>query len=222
MENEIQQICGRLLKHYGKQGWWPVRRSFEPEWFEVCIGAVLTQNTSWQNVEKALDGLVRENIITPSDIVKADSEKLKKAIKPSGFYNQKAERLKILSGLILDSGIDSFQQKIARERLLSAKGIGKETADSILLYACDRPFFVIDAYTRRIFSRIGIVEEKSEYEDIRTLFENSLEKNVDLYKEYHALIVGHAKQVCRKEPLCEKCCLLEICNYGKKQISNPP
>ncbi|MBI2676021.1 MAG: endonuclease III domain-containing protein [Candidatus Aenigmarchaeota archaeon] len=215
MKNRIQQIYGRLLKHYGKQDWWPVRRSFEPEWFEICVGAVLAQNTSWKNVDKALDGLMREGMTSPSAVLKADPDKLKKAIRPSGFYNQKAERLKILSTLILDSGIDNFQQKMTRESLLSARGIGKETADSILLYACDRPVFVVDAYTKRIFSRIGLMEEKLEYEKIRELFENAIEKDSGLFREYHALIVEHAKQTCGKEPLCRECCLLQVCKYGK-------
>ncbi len=222
MEKEIQKIYGRLLEHYGNQDWWPVRRSFKPGWFEICAGAVLTQNTNWGNVEKALDGLMQENIAGPSAIIKADPEKLKKAIRPSGFYNQKAERLKILSRLIFDFGIDNFSKKITRNKLLETKGIGNETADSILLYACNKPVFVVDAYTRRVFSRIGFVEEKWDYEKIRDFFERNLPVDIYLFKQFHALIVEHAKRMCRKEPLCRECCLLEVCGFGKKQISNPP
>ena len=162
---EIKAVYDMLLQHYGRQEWWPVKGKFEPREFEVCVGAILTQNTNWNNVEKALRLLEKNNFVSPEKISSADTNELEAAIKPSGFYRQKAERLKAFSGFIVESGgFKKFSEKITREQLLSMKGIGPETADSILLYALGRTYFVIDAYTKRIFSRFGI-KPKKDYEE---------------------------------------------------------
>ncbi len=201
----MKQIYHILSKHYGEQIWWPISNSFTPKHFEVCIGAILTQNTNWKNVEKALENLKKEGLTTPQRIKNCDSKKLENVIKPSGFYKQKAERLKVFSAFFLN------EKKITREKLLSLKGIGPETADSILLYALNKKYFPVDAYTRRIFSRLGILNGKEKYEEIRNLFEKSLPKSVRVYKNFHAFIVEHAKRFCKKVPVCEKCPLRDVC-----------
>ena len=197
------KVYHKLKKQYLHKSWWPMQNGFVPQRLEVCIGAVLTQNTSWNNVEKALSNMRKAGLISAERILKAKN--LEKIIKPAGFYRQKAKYLKNLCNFIVDCGAESFLKNCERSELLKIKGIGKETADSILLYACNKKEFVVDAYTRRIFSRMGIIEENAKYDDIKNFFEKNLPKNTKLYKEYHAMIVEHAKNVCRKEPLCEKC-----------------
>ena len=208
----IYPIYHRLLETYGPQGWWPAETPFE-----IVVGAILTQNTAWKNVEKAIENLKRANCLTPEKILNCPEERLKELIRSVGFYNQKTERLKIISHFILDSGgIERLRREplhLLREKLLSLKGIGRETADSILLYALDKPIFVVDAYTYRIFTRLGIWEGPFDYEGIRSLVEEEISTVPDL-KEFHALLVEHAKRHCRKKPICEGCPLKEVCAWS--------
>jgi len=209
-DSMLLKIYETLLKHFGPQAWWPVRGKANPV-YEICVGAILTQNTAWANVEKALDNLIKINMLEPKKILATPDKKLQKLIRPAGFFNQKAERLKIFSRFFLDN------PKPTREQLLALKGIGPETADSIMLYAFDRPHFVIDAYTRRVFSRLGLVKG-ADYEELQRFFEENLPKKVSLYKEYHALIVELAKTYCKKIPQCGKCPLKSVCEYNMKSM----
>ena len=197
------EIYKTLLREYGHQNWWPSKTKTQ---FEICAGAILTQNTNWGNVEKALDNLIAAKALSAAKIADMDIRTLQKLIRPSGFFRQKAVRLQAFAKIVAAS--KNFYKNITREGLLKMRGIGPETADSILLYACGRPYFVVDAYTRRIFSRIGIVDKNMDYEEIRNIFESNIPKDVELYKEFHALIVQHAKQCCRKTP--NESCVLKV------------
>lgn len=197
---QIFQIYEELLEFYGFQNWWPVHEG-QDRIVEISVGAVLTQNTSWSNVEKSIENLIKSNCLSFKCIVNIDIDILKNLIKPSGFYNQKAKTLKELAKLFLS------KNKIEREDLLSIKGIGEETADSILLYALDKPFFVIDNYTKRLLYRIGLVPEKISYKKLQELITQNIPKDITIYKEFHALIVKHCKDICTKKPKCEKCFL---------------
>jgi endonuclease-3 related protein len=204
-----------LLDIYGYQKWWPAETPFE-----VVIGAILTQNTNWNNVEKSISNLKKAVELTPHNIIYLDNDVLKSLIKPSGFFNQKSERLKTISSFIIEhlkgdiKNLKIFTLETARKRLLDIKGIGNETADSILLYAADMPSFVVDKYTMRMFGRMG-VDIPSKYEEYYNLFMNMLPKDVELFKEYHALIVEHSKNYCKKLPLCETCPIKNNCNKIK-------
>ncbi len=212
---DVMGVYGHLLGRFRKQEWWSKRHFFHPREFEICVGAILTQNTNWRNVEKALENLSDRKLTSPASIAKADIKNLEGAIRPSGFYRQKAERLKSFADFIEKSGgFDEFAENVTREQLLGLKGLGPETADSILLYALGRPVFVIDAYTKRVFTRLGLEPFKS-YEEWRAFFEVNVPKDKYLYREYHALIVELAKRFCRPKPLCSDCPLMEIC---KKKV----
>jgi endonuclease-3 related protein len=191
---------------------WPRHLGISPKTknqkFEIMIGAILTQNTSWLNVEKAIYNLNKNNLVDPNKMLKANKKKICSLIRCAGYYNQKAERLKIISKFFLEN------ENHSREQLLNVKGVGPETADSILLYAFGKNHFVVDAYTKRIFSRLGIIDD-SDYNNVKTFFENNIDKKTEIYKQYHALIVEHAKRFCRTKPECEECVLNEFC---KKRI----
>ena len=190
----LMKIYGLLLRHHGPQYWWPCRTGNK---FEICIGAILTQNTNWANVEKAISNLIDAKAIGPEKISRMNSRKLQSLIKSSGFFRQKARRLKEFSRFVLtfrDTG--NFLRSVTRDQLLGVKGIGRETADSILLYACGKPYFVVDTYTRRMLSSLGLVNSE-DYEGVRRLFEDNIPRDAGLYKEFHALIVKHAKTCCR-------------------------
>jgi len=215
MVGKVYQI---LLESYGEQNWWPAETPFE-----VCIGALLTQNTSWKNVEKAISNLKRHELLTPEKILECRKELLEELIRPAGFYRRKAEYLKNFCKFIVETGgleeLKRRKLKRVREELLKLKGIGKETADSILLYALEKPIFVVDAYTKRLFYRLGILQkERENHEKVRerveTSFSHVLEK-LKIFKEFHALIVEHCKTTCRRKPLCNHCCLLGFCRYAK-------
>jgi endonuclease-3 related protein len=200
MGSELLKAYNSLLKDFGHLAWWPMKRRFRPKEWEVCVGALLTQNTNWRNVERALDNLAKANIVSPEDISKISIKKLETLIRPSGFYRQKAERLKTLAAFVLSFGsFERFMKKTGRDELLKLKGIGFETADSILLYACCRPHFVIDAYTRRFVKTLKI-KTRTDYESMRLYFEKHLPRNVALYKEFHALIVEWGKRKTRTAP----------------------
>ena len=202
----LLEIYNRLYDEFGPQGWWPAKSPFE-----VMAGAILTQNTAWTNVEKAIKNLKKQKLLSPEKIKKVPIKKLAKAVRSSGFYNEKAKKLKSLVKFLGQNGksinkLRALDITTLRERLLAVKGIGKETADSVILYALDKPIFVVDAYTKRIFERRGLIEKDASYDEIQRFFMNSLPAKTKLFNEYHALIVRTGKEYCkRRKPLCKKC-----------------
>jgi endonuclease-3 related protein len=203
---DLLEIYNRLLTAFGPQHWWPAESRFE-----MIIGAILTQNTAWKNVEKALLSLKKEVVLDPAALHKMPQQKLAWLIRPSGFFNLKALRIKAWITFLFDEYDGSLDQMFAeegdrlREKLLSIKGLGPETVDSILLYAGHYPYFVVDAYTRRIFSRHNLLDPKGPYQTIQHFFMERLPADQKLYNEYHALIVTLAKRFCKKEPDCTGC-----------------
>lgn len=200
-----------LFDAFGPQRWWPGDTPFE-----VMVGAVLTQNTNWTNVSRAIDTLKNEGLLSFEAISALPLDTLAEKIRPSGYYNLKAKRLTNLLGLIhrkYDGDLSLFfqtDQDTLRQDLLSVKGIGPETADSIILYAAKHPVFVVDAYTHRILSRHGIIGEESDYHEIQDLFMDSLPADTALFNEYHALLVRLGKEFCKKtNPRCSSCPLKE-------------
>ena len=216
----LRDVQRRLLRQYGPQHWWPADSPFE-----VMVGAVLTQSTSWTNVEKAVASLKAADALSPGAIRRLSHEELATVIYSAGFHNSKARKLKAMADYLGDrfgDDLDAMKRVDAtdlRAELLSVYGIGNETADSILLYALEMPSFVVDAYTRRLFSRLEVRPERDGYEDYQRLFEDSLERDPRTFDEYHALIVTHGKSTCRKQPACRGCCLLEICATGRASES---
>ncbi|MBI4833514.1 MAG: endonuclease III domain-containing protein [Planctomycetes bacterium] len=203
----LKEIYQRLFKHFGPQHWWPGETPFE-----VMVGAILTQNTNWSNVEKAIKNLKAEGLMTAKGLYGLDTETLAQLIRPAGYYNIKAIRLKNFIKWFVET-YDGDEEKLSkssleslREELLGIKGIGPETADSIALYAGGKPSFVVDAYTYRIFSRHSLIPEETTYDEIKAFFEDNLENDTKLFNEYHALIVRTGKEYCKKtKPLCDKC-----------------
>ena len=205
--NAFIEAYTRLFEHFGAQGWWPGETPIE-----IVVGAVLTQNTNWENVRKAIVNLKDAGVLDLYSLLELPPEILAEHVRPSGYYNIKTRRLKNLLCMIRDNyggnldGLLADQTATARENLLSVQGIGPETADSILLYAGGHPVFVIDAYTHRIFSRHGLVAEESDYDSIQEVFESRLPRDPALYNEFHALIVMTGKHFCKKTtPLCDRC-----------------
>lgn len=211
------QIYQRLLHAYGPQHWWPADSAFE-----VMVGAVLTQNTSWVNVERAIANLKQENALSATKIAAMSHSDLARLLTPAGYFNVKATRLQNFCNWYEEQGglrkLSRQPTHDLRKLLLDVNGIGPETADDMLLYAFNRPIFVIDAYTRRLFLRLGYIEGDESYETLRTLFEAKLvrvNEKVTLFNEYHALIVHHAKYFCRSKPVCGECCLRKRCAGAK-------
>lgn len=208
----LLSIYDCLFEHYGPQYWWPGESPFE-----VMVGAILTQSAAWHNGEKAITNLKNAGVMSPSSLRNIPTLELAKLIYPAGYYNAKALKLKALVNWLDASYGDNMRQvfalntEILRTQLLAVHGIGPETADSILLYAANKPVFVIDTYTRRIINRLGLAPENDIYDAYQKLFTGSLPRNTQLFNEYHALLVRHAKEACRKQPFCEKCCLLNVC-----------
>ncbi|MDR4506960.1 MAG: endonuclease III domain-containing protein [Candidatus Brocadiaceae bacterium] len=202
----LLQMYQKMYTALGPQQWWPGETPFE-----VVIGAILTQNTNWSNVEKAMINLKRAKKLTPKGLLDVNTIDLAQLIRPSGFFNIKAKRVKSFIDWLFSKYNGSlsrmFDQDLhtIRNELLSIKGIGPETADSILLYAGNMPTFVVDAYTHRIFSRHGLIPENCTYDEIKSFFEDNLSKDVALYNEYHALIVNTGKMFCRPKKACEEC-----------------
>ena len=216
LEPSLQDIFDRILARYGNQRWWPADTPFE-----VMVGAVLTQATAWTNVEQAIARLKQADALSPAAMRALDARELAALIYSSGFYNAKAQRLKALVAYLGDAYGDDIEAmrgedgaKLRRE-LLAVKGIGEETADAILLYALGKPSFVIDAYTRRLTGRLGIAPNSETYSAYQRMFADNLPRDTALFAEYHALIVQHSKEACRKTPLCEGCCLRDICPTGQ-------
>lgn len=228
--SNIEKVYKLLFENYGPQGWWPLldfkgvnptktgsTQGYHPsdysfpkndsEHFEICIGAILTQNTSWPNVEKAIINLKKLNLIDPKNILSVDEEILKNAIKPAGYFNQKLKKLKIFSKFYI--GLNRTTP--TRFELLNVWGIGPETADSILLYAYKKKEFVVDTYTKRIFSRIGVLKKDEDYDKVKSFFEIELKSDFKIYQEFHALIVEHAKKYCQTKPKCDECIIKNEC-----------
>ncbi len=209
----FQQIYQKLYDQFGPQNWWPAETPFE-----VIIGAILTQNTSWSNVEKAIDNLKKEGLINPEKLWEIENEKLEELIRSSGYYRQKAKKLKNFMNLLWEKYEGKIQKLFElpvprlREKLLSVKGIGKETADSIILYAARKPMFVIDTYTKRILKRVGVTQ-KTKYDDLQNLFHEKLPQDTQLFNEFHALLVELGKNYCKTNPECKNCPLRDICEY---------
>jgi endonuclease-3 related protein len=226
-------VYSRLLAAYGLQGWWPLpsmagRRGFDSRgyhhgsygWprsargrFEVILGAILTQNTAWTNVEMALTRLQASDLALPGRLLLSPTGRIARHIRSSGYFNQKAKKLKIAARAFSRPGALLLRSAPSREDLLALWGIGRETADSILLYAFSEPVFVVDAYTRRIFTRLGTLEGSEGYDEIQEAFHRGLPRRADLYNEMHALIVEHAKQHCRSRPRCPGCPVSGLCGY---------
>lgn len=208
----LEILYERLFAFYGPQHWWPAD---EP--FEVIIGAILTQSTSWINVEKAIANLKCEGVMTPAALRAMPMEVLARLIRPSGYYNVKARKVRAFVEHLGKRHNDSLESLFAppipelRAELLSIYGIGPETADSIILYAARKPIFVIDAYTHRIADRLGLNPDYGNYAVLQAFFMDHLPVDESLYNEYHALLVRHGKEVCRKSPRCEGCCLRDMC-----------
>ena len=205
---KINRVYNVLNHYYGPLNWWPAKDSYE-----VMVGAILTQNTSWSNVEKAINNFNQN--ITPHLIMQMPLSELAEVIKSSGYYNQKAKKLKALTEWFERYNFDimntqSKTTSMLRTELLNIFGVGKETADCILTYALKKPSFIIDTYTKRFLSRLGF-EVPKEYDDIQKLFEQSINKDLYMYNQYHALIVKHSTEFCFKTPNCVNCPLINIC-----------
>jgi endonuclease-3 related protein len=203
----LTAIFRALLKAYGPQHWWPGDTAFE-----VMVGAVLTQNAAWSNVEKAIANIRDRGLLAPSRLAAVPRRRLAALIRPSGYFNVKAQRLHNLVAFLMDHHQGSVKRMfrrdpvVLRQELLAVNGIGPETADSILLYAGNKPLFVVDAYTKRVFSRHGIVSSDASYDQVQRLFMGGLPRDARLYNEYHALIVRLGKERCKKSrPRCEGC-----------------
>jgi len=211
IETILMDIYQKLYKAYGSRHWWPGETAFE-----VMVGAILTQNTSWRNVEKAIGHLKRKGVLNSRGIRQLKKSRLASLIRSSGYYRIKAERLKAFVDFLFeeyDGDIEKMGEEklsVLRQKLLGVNGIGPETADSILLYGLGKPIFVVDAYTKRILCRHGIISEKTSYEEIQGLFMNHLPIDEKLFNEYHALLVFLGKTVCKKVPKCDICPLRKI------------
>lgn len=215
---ELLFIYRKLLNFFGEQRWWPADTPFE-----VIVGAVLTQNTNWRNVERAIQNLKRAEVLTPQRLITVEKSKLTELIRPAGYYNVKAKRLKDFMDFLNreyrgDLEI-MFNESLPslREKILKVKGVGFETADSILLYAGGKPIFVIDAYTKRVLFRHGIIADGATYQDIQDLFMHTLPQDISLYREYHALLVKLAKTFCKPKPRCTGCPLEEGWPISRKK-----
>jgi len=215
-KRQLLTIYNRLERHFGPTGWWPGDSPFE-----IAVGAILTQNTAWTNVEQAIANLKRARLLTPKKIAACPDKELHTALRPSGYFRVKAQRLRCFCEHLLENHGGSMARMARvpldtlREELLSVHGIGPETADDILLYACGKPIFVVDAYTRRILHRHGHVDADISYHELQEVFHRRLPRNVALYQEYHALIVYVGKDFCRPRPRCEECPLAPLLEPGQ-------
>jgi endonuclease-3 related protein len=231
----LMKLYKKLYSRYGAQGWWPIatlkhtfgfdERGYHPgdysypatasQLFEIVAGAVLTQNTAWKNVEKAIYSLKALKLLDPVTIVHSNQEEIARAIHSSGYHNQKAKKLKIITRFLTDNGFLRNKRSPERDELLALWGIGPETADSILLYGYKKPVFVIDTYTCRLLFRLGFTPEKAPYQDLQRFFQDRIKPSTEMYNEFHALIVQHAKVHCAKKPACTNCPLLDDCVFGQ-------
>lgn len=207
---DLRHVFQTLLGRYGPQHWWPAESAFE-----VMVGAILTQNTAWGNVEQAIQGLRQADLLDPQALIEAEPGRVAECIRPAGYFNLKARRLCSFCGFLLESGGEPALARLdthaLRHRLLAVHGVGPETADDILLYAFERPVFVVDAYTRRLFGRLGLCPADAHYEALRLGVEQALGAGHAVYNELHALVVRHAKEHCRKRPACAGCPMVPRC-----------
>ncbi len=218
LNHRLTEVYRLLLDRYGPQHWWPADTPFE-----VIVGAILTQSAAWGNVEKAIANLKRADALTPASLRQLPLSKLAQLIYRSGYYNAKALKLKSFVEHLEEAHRDSLEKLFSpdilplRSELLDIHGIGPETADSIILYAAHKPIFVIDAYTRRILTRLGLSPSVDNYPAFQALFMDNLPADEKLFNEYHALLVRHGKEFCRKSPVCSDCCLRQLCLYHMKE-----
>jgi len=218
MRKTLDNLYRHLTAHYGPTHWWPGDTPFE-----VAVGAVLTQNTAWTNVEKAIAGLKAEHLLEPGALLECPTELIETALRPCGYFRVKTKRLRAFCRY-LDERYGGSMTRMAetsledlRPELLDVNGIGPETADDILLYACDKPVFVVDAYTRRILGRHGLVTADIAYEELRATFEDAIEPDVQMFKEYHGLLVYTGKDFCRRKPKCAACPLQPLLEDGQPE-----
>jgi len=210
-ERILLRLYRTLRQALGDQQWWPADSAFE-----VMVGAVLTQNTNWSSVEKAIHDLKRHSVLSPSAIATAPLDELMDLVRPAGYFRLKSRRLKRLARWVEENvgddvaGFASVSTDVLREQLLAIRGIGPETADSILLYALQRPVFVVDSYTKRVLTRHCLAGPEFSYYDLQTFLQESLPRDLDLYKDFHAQFVGVGKRFCRKRPLCDHCPVLPL------------
>jgi endonuclease-3 related protein len=208
----LLEVYTRLRTAYGPGGWWPAATPFE-----VCVGAILTQNTAWSNVEKALHVLRRRRLLSYGRLRRHAPSRLAPLIRSAGVFRVKARRLRAFLDFLgrecggRVAGMQSFETAALRLRLLGVHGIGPETADCIALYAAGKPTFVVDAYTRRVFARLGHLRGRESYDEVQRLFMDALPRDAALFNDYHAQIVRLAKDACRKRPMCTRCPLDEVC-----------
>ena len=214
-QNRIRAVFDRLMDAFGPQGWWPAETPFE-----TMVGAILTQNTAWTNVERAMGALRAAGALEARTMLEMPVAELESLIRPAGTFRVKARRLKaFLEFYVVRYDADDSRMRNAptgrlREELLSVNGIGPETADCILLYALERPSFVVDAYTRRVFGRLGLLDARLDYHDVQRRFQAALPASAAVYNEYHALIVTLGKRVCLPAPRCGACVLNTVCETG--------
>lgn len=208
---QLTEIYRLLYEQFGPQHWWPGQTRFE-----IITGAILTQNTNWANVEKAITNLKSAECLTPEKLCGLDPEQLANLIRPAGYFNIKAKRLKNFIDWLFENyngdltELESVDTNRLRAELLTIKGVGRETADSILLYAFDRPVFVVDAYTARVVFRHELLSPEADYEQLREFFESSLPADTKLFNEYHALLVRVGKEFCRPKARCPGCPLEKL------------
>lgn len=216
----LWHIYERLWQHYGPQHWWPAQSRFE-----IIVGAILTQAVAWSNVENAIANLRAAQALNPEILHTMPVDELARLIRPAGYYNAKARKIKAFVAHLHDrynydlAALLSQEIQILRNELLSIHGIGPETADSIILYAAGQPIFVVDAYTRRLFSRLNLVSNNVDYSELQTTLQDNLPNEASLFQEYHALIVQHGKSICRRKPLCTLCPLLSMCAFAPSQTA---
>lgn len=219
MTSILVDVYQRLLDRYGPQDWWPADTPLE-----MMVGAILTQSAAWGNVEKAITSIKARGLLSSAMLRQISTEELAWLIRPSGYYNVKARKIKAFIGWLGEYYHDDLDMLFAldlptlRHELLSVYGVGEETADSMILYAGHKPIFVIDAYTRRIISRVGLAPAHNSYAAFQSLFMEKLPHEEALFNEYHALLVCHGKSACRKVPVCRDCCLISFCAFP--ELSN--
>ena len=238
MQQPLRLLYDRLYQYFGPQGWWPTTPSGETrpryypgegarslssrEQWEIVVGAVLTQNTAWHNVEQALHALCSRQVLDLVPLSNLDRAELARLIRPAGYFNQKARRLHLISQFILEHHGDTTSLlkrplEALRQELLALNGIGPETADSILLYAAQYPAFVVDSYTRRICARLGLVDLSINNAELQSRFVQALPADPVLFNEYHALLVKHATTFCKAKPLCDSCILRRQCPHPMRE-----
>ena len=211
ISEQLTEIYQLLIERFGGQDWWPGQSQFE-----IIVGAILTQNTNWTNVEKAIANLKSADLLDAEKLHHLDSEKMAALIRPAGYYNIKTKRLKNFLIWLFEkydgqlSSLENLSTACLREELLAINGVGKETADSILLYAFEREVFVVDTYTARIAIRHGLINSEADYEQLSELFQSNLQQDAKLFNEFHALLVQVGKNFCKPKPNCSDCPLNDL------------